>query len=400
MFSPYLWILSIGHLIVDLSQGALPILTPLMAESLNLSYFQVGVIVLAFTFSSAIIQPFFGVFSDRYRMPWLMPLGLFLSGLGLSLTGKINSYGLLLFVVLLSGIGIAGYHPEGSKLAHYVSKEERAGASMAIFSVGGNLGYGLGPILAVFVLSFAGLDTVHWIAVPGILSALLFMFFLPKFKAILADKMPVQKKEAVKKPVQTYPSRVAELVRLIIYVTIRSWIQSGLVYFIPFYFHGFEGVAKPEYLVSIFLIAGAVGTVLGGPFADRFGGRNGLLFSMAICLITIYPFLHLSGTFIPVFAFIAGAALISTFSTTVVFGQRLLPQNIGLASGLLLGFGVGMGSVGVTLLGAIADHAGLPFAMKVISILPILGLIFAFTLPDIRAGQTTIISEKAVHRQA
>lgn len=177
---------------------------------------------------------------------------------------------------------------------------------------------------------------------------------------------------------------------MLLYVTIRSWIQSGLVYFIPFYFPSFRGISDPEYIVSIFLIAGAVGTILGGPFADRFGGKNGLLVSMIVSLIAIYPFLHLNSTLIPVLAFIVGAALISTFSTTVVFGQRLLPNNIGLASGMLLGFGVGMGSIGVTLLGGIADHFGLPLTINIISLLPILGIILAVTLPDIRAREAVV----------
>ena len=380
--------LSFGHLVVDLSQGVLPILTPLLAQNFHLSYFQVGIVVLAFTFSSAIIQPVFGVLSDRYNMPWLMPLGLFLSGFGLALTGMVHSYGLLLFAVLLSGIGVAGYHPEGSKMAHFVGEESKAGSSMAIFSVGGNFGFGLGPMLAVFVLSFAGLGSIQGIMIPGALAAVIFMFLLPSFKRILAEQLTGQKKH--KEQTIKSSDRVGSLILLIMYVTIRSWIHSGLVYFIPFYFPGFKGIAEPEYLVSTFLIAGALGTVLGGPFADRFGGRNGLLASMIISLITVYPFLHLNGTLIPVFAFVVGMSLISTFSTTVVFGQRLLPNNIGLASGLLLGFGVGMGSIGVTLLGAIADRMGLPFTMNLISILPVLGIILAFTLPDVRAKGTVI----------
>ena len=109
---------------------------------------------------------------------------------------------------------------------------------------------------------------------------------------------------------------------------------------------------------------------------------------MGICLLSVYPFLHLSGISVPILAFLAGAALISTFSTTVVFGQRLLPNNIGLASGLLLGFGVGMGSIGVTLLGAVADRIGLLWTMNIISVLPILGLILAIVLPDIRTLET------------
>jgi len=385
LFNSYLWILSIGHLIVDLGQGVLPILTPLLAQSLNLSYFQIGTIALAFTFSSAIIQPVFGVLSDRYSMPWLMPLGLFLSGFGLALTGMVSSYGLLLLAVLLSGIGVAGYHPEGSKLAHFISKDGKAGSSMAIFSVGGNLGFGLGPMLAMFVLSFAGLDSIHGVMIPGVIAALVFLFLLPRFKSILAENLPKEKREKVQNINNN--SMAASLILLILYVTVRSWIHSGLVYFIPFYFPAFKGIAEPEYLVSTFLIAGAIGTVLGGPFADRFGGRNGLLVSMIISLISVYPFLHLNGTWAPILAFIVGASLISTFSTTVVFGQRLLPNHIGLASGLLLGFGIGMGSIGVTLLGAIADQVGLPFTMNIISMLPVLGILLALVLPDVRDSE-------------
>jgi len=396
LFNLYLWLLSLGHLIVDLTQGILPIITPLLAQSLELNYFQVGTIALAFTVSSAIVQPVFGVLSDRYSMPWLMPLGLFLSGLGLALTGIVNSYGLLLVVVFLSGIGVAGYHPEGSKLAHYVSIKGKAGSSMAVFSVGGNVGFALGPMLALFVLSFAGLNSIHWVMVPGVLGALIFLYLMPRFKKILAEKT-LQKKKDVKQSVSS-SNKVGSLILLLLYVITRSWIHAGLIYFIPFYFPAFKGITDPEYLISIFLVAGAVGTVIGGPFADRFGNRNGLLTSMAITLIALYPFLHLGGIFVPVLAFIVGAALISTFSTTIVFGQKLLPNNIGLASGLLLGFGVGMGSLGVTLLGAVADHFCLPFIMNIICFLPLLGVILAFTLPDDKFAEGAIRSEKGLEQ--
>lgn len=399
MFNPYLWILSIGHLIVDLGQGILPILTPLLAQSLNLSYFQIGTIALAFTLSSAIIQPVFGVLSDRYSMPWLMPLGLFLSGFGLALIGMVNSYQLLLFSVLLSGIGVAGYHPEGSKLAHFISEKRKAGSSMAIFSVGGNLGFGLGPMLAMFFLGINGLNSIYGVMIPGVLAALVFVFLLPKFKSILKENLPKGKKDKIDNSINS-KNRKASLVLLILFVTVRSWIHSGLVYFIPFYFPAFRGITEPEYLVSTFLIAGAVGTLLGGPFADRFGGRNGLLVSMTISLITIYPFLYLNGHWVSLLAFVVGASLISTFSTTVVFGQKLLPDNIGLASGLLLGFGVGMGSVGVTLLGAFADYAGLPATMNIISLLPIVGIALSFALPDDKNQQSTNRPEKTVQQEA
>lgn len=179
-------------------------------------------------------------------------------------------------------------------------------------------------------------------------------------------------------------TRKSSLFFLLLYVAVRSWVHAGLVYFIPFYFPGFKGVAEPEYLVSIFLIAGVIGTLLGGPFSDRFGGRKGLVISMIVSVLSVYPFIHLSGFFVPVFAFIAGTALVSTFSVTVVYGQRLLPDNIGLASGLVLGFAVGMGSIGVSVLGVIADHFGLPLVMNILGFLPAAGIVVALVLPDDR----------------
>jgi FSR family fosmidomycin resistance protein-like MFS transporter len=385
LFNPYIWLMSFGHMVVDATQGVLPIITPLLAEKLNLTFFQVGIIALASTFSSAIIQPVLGVLSDRYSMSWLMPLGLFVSGLGLSLAGVVNSYGLLLLVVMLSGIGVAGYHPEGSKLTYLVSEEDKAGISMSIFSVGGNLGLGIGPVMATFLLGFSGLDSIYGVLFPGLLASFVFLYLLPRFNRILKDHLHEEKIEEERidtKSNQKVKTKKFNLFFLLLYVAVRSWVHSGLVYFIPFYFPKFKGIAEPEYLVSIFLIAGVVGTLLGGPFSDRFGGRKGLLLSMVVSLLAVYPFMYFSGYWIPIFAFIAGTALVSTFSVTVVFGQRLLPDNIGLASGLVLGFAVGMGSIGVSVLGVVADHFGLPFVMNILCLLPLAGIAIAFVLPD------------------
>ncbi|NLP31232.1 MAG: MFS transporter [Clostridiales bacterium] len=402
MLNPYIYILSAGHLIVDLGQGILPIIMPLLTDKLNLSFLQVGVVALTFTFSSAIIQPVFGVLSDRFSMPWLMPLGLFLSGFGLALTGIISSYQLLLLAVLLSGIGVAGYHPEGSKLTHLVSKEGKAGTSMSIFSVGGNLGFGIGPMLAMFFLSFSGLKSITGVIIPGLVAAIVFLFLMPKFSRILKENSSKEKTKEVTEIISDdkKQSKKISLLFLIFYVVVRSWIHAGLIYFIPFYFPTFRGITEPEYLVSIFLIAGAIGTIIGGPFADRFGGRNGLVLSMIISLIGIFPFLYLGGKAISIFAFIVGASLISTFSITVVYGQKLLPNNIGLASGLVMGLGVGTGSVGVTLLGYIADLFGLPVAMNIISFLPILGLILAFVLPNDSPKRSGVKIKKVSEEEA
>lgn len=383
--------MSLGHVIADLGHGVLPIITPLLTEKLDLNFFQVGIIALAFTFSSAIIQPILGVLSDRYSMPWLMPLSIFLSGFGLALTGVVNSYGLLLFVILVGGIGVAGYHPEGSKMTHLMSEEEKAGASMAIFSVGGNVGFALGPMFAVFLLSFSGLKSILGFFIPGFLISLVFLYLSPRFNTIMKgyaeDRKEQEKLKAkVDQEVKT-KAKKGDLVLVLLYVAVRSWIHSGLVYFIPFYFPAYKGVTEPEYLMTILLIAGALGTLVGGPLTDRFGGRNCLLVSMVLSLATIYPFVYFNSYWITIFAFIAGAAIVSTFSITVVLGQRLLPGNVGLASGLVLGFAVGMGSIGVSILGLIADHTSLPFVMNILCIMPVAGIALAFLLPKDKADQ-------------
>lgn len=376
-------------MIADLGHGVLPLITPLLAQKLELTFFQVGIIALAFTFSSALIQPILGVLSDRYSMPWLMPLGIFLSGLGMALTGVVNSYWLLLIVILISGVGVAGYHPEGSKMTHLLSEDGKSGASMAIFSVGGNVGFALGPMFAVFLLSFSGLDSIYGFIFPCLLVALVFLYLSPRFNRIMKEYIIERKarEEVEAKDSRNEKTKIAGLLILMLYVAVRSWIQSGLVYFIPFYFPAFKGISEPEYLLTIFLVAGVAGTLIGGPFADRFGGRKGLLVSMAISLFAVFPFVHFSGHWISVCAFISGTAIISTFSITIVLAQRLMPGNVGLASGLVLGFAVGMGSIGVSILGLVADYAGLPFVMNILCVLPVAGIGLAFLLPKEKVVQ-------------
>lgn len=389
MLNPYIWLMSLGHLIADLGQGVLPLITPLLAQKLELTFFQVGIIALAFTFSSALIQPILGVLSDRYSMPWLMPLGIFLSGLGMALTGVVNSYWLLLLVILISGVGVAGYHPEGSKMTHLLSEDGKTGISMAIFSVGGNVGFALGPMFAVFLLGFSGLDSIYGFIIPCLLVALIFLYLSPRFNRIMKEYLKERKarEEVEAKDSRNGKTKIAGLLILLLYVAVRSWIQSGLVYFIPFYFPAFKGIPDPEYLLTIFLVAGVAGTLIGGPFADRFGGRKGLLLSMIISLFAVFPFVHFSGHWISVFAFISGTAIISTFSITIVLAQRLMPGNVGLASGLVLGFAVGMGSIGVSILGLVADYVGLSFVMNILCVLPVAGIGLAFLLPKEKVVQ-------------
>ncbi len=148
-----LFLLGFGHFAVDLNQGALPVLLPRLFLTYDLSYSLTGIIMLVFTMSSSVIQPLFGYYSDKKGALWLLPLSALVAGSGMAMMGLARSYYLILLAALVSGIGVAAYHPEGSKAAHFVSGSARATA-MSIFSVGGNLGFGLGSVVMAIFLAF------------------------------------------------------------------------------------------------------------------------------------------------------------------------------------------------------------------------------------------------------
>ena len=161
-------ILSVGHLVTDVNQGALPALLPFFKEALHLSYTTAGMILLFGNISSSVIQPAFGYLSDKKPQRWFLPLSPFVACLGMAISGFIDSYLLLLAIVVVTGIGIASFHPEAYKTAYSFTGDKKA-TGMSIFSVGGNLGMGLGPIFAVSLVTHLGLPGTLWMIVPGIL---------------------------------------------------------------------------------------------------------------------------------------------------------------------------------------------------------------------------------------
>src|SRR5437870_13289764 len=162
--------LSAGHLAVDFAAGALPALLPFFKDRFGLSYTLAAVLILASSISSSVIQPLFGFWSDRRGALWLLPAGVALAGIGIALAADAPSYWLVCVLVVVSGIGIAAYHPEGSKLAAYASGRKRA-SGMSLFSVGGNLGFALGPTVTTPLVLAFGLTGGLLLAVPCLLVA-------------------------------------------------------------------------------------------------------------------------------------------------------------------------------------------------------------------------------------
>ena len=379
--------LGTGHAITDINHGALPMILTFLQPVLILSQLQVGIVMMAFTLSSSIVQPIFGVLSDRFRAVWLIPLGCLLAGLGIAFSGLSPNYHLLLLAVLFSGLGAAAYHPEGSKFARFASGRRKA-SGMSLFSVGGNLGFAAGPILALFFYGLAGLNgTLGFLVLNGVMAVFLWAN-LPviagnpeaKGKPVLITERerPVEDTAGANLKKMSIP-----ILLLVLFVMIRSWIHLGLVTFLPQYYVHYlhQSEAYAAILSTVFLFAGVFGTLAGGPAADRWGLKNVIVGSMALLIPLLYLFIHLEGIWVTVVVALAGFAIISTFAVTVVLAQEMMPGNVGLASGLTLGFAIGMGGVGTTFLGWLADQWGLPAVFELMVLFPVIGLVIAFFLP-------------------
>jgi len=372
-------LLSLGHMVTDINQGALPVLLPFVKEALHISYTKSGLILLLANLTSSIIQPAFGHLSDRYPQGWFLPGGIFLASIAFSLTGFAWNYEVLVFLVILSGMGIASYHPEGYRTAHFFTGRRKA-TGMALFSVGGNLGFSLGPLMVTYVVTYWGLKGTGLFSIPGIVTVVLFLFSLKWLTSPIRSSALGQEGQVKSRSLS---GSGLGLVMLILAVTMRSWIQVGLMTYIPFYYINYlKGNAiYAGQLVFIFLMAGAVGTLVGGPLADRWGHKNFLLISMAVTFPLIVGFLKVSGWPIAIFLGLAGFVSVTSFSVTVVMAQEMLPGNIGVASGLMVGFAIGTGGIGVTLLGYLADLWGVPVALNAIGLMPLVGFLITCFIP-------------------
>ena len=372
-----LLLLSLSHMVTDLSQGALPILLPSLKTFLDLSYTQIGVIVLVQNVTSSIIQPLFGVITDKTSLPWLLPISVFLSGLGMAITGFMPTYGTVLLSVIIGGLGVAGFHPQASKSVHFVSSESLRGRSMGFFSVGGNLGMAFGAAFMMLLTTLpGGLHNTFWFVVPSSVTALMLWRYLNKVS-------PQSFHRSGKSAATTKSIRMAPLLVLLTFIFFRSTLHAGLSTYIPIYYVNYlnGSTVYAGYLLALFLFGGVFGTYIGAMLSDKFGRKTIITFSMAIVLPMVAAIPYTSGVTTMVLLVFTGFSLIASFATTLVLAQEMMPGYEGMASGLTIGLTIGLGGVGVTALGYIADIAGIPAVFQVLPLLPVLGGLLALFLP-------------------
>jgi FSR family fosmidomycin resistance protein-like MFS transporter len=373
-------LLALGHLVIDVNQGSLPAILPVLKATHALSYAEAGAIVLAANITSSIVQPLFGYLSDRSARRWLLPTSVFVTGIGLGLTGVAPGYGALLLLVVVMGLGVAAYHPEGYRTAASVAGDRRATA-LSWFSLGGNVGIALGPPLITALLTGIGIAGTLGMLLPTALAGALLVAALPFLSRPAGPAQARAATRGVNMP------RAMGL--LVLVVTLRSWAALGFTTFVPFYYIDHLG-ADPRLvgpLLFVFLGAGALGTVIAGPLADRWGPRPFMTWALLAAAPVGALFLLTGGLAAFVALGLFGAVLVSSFTVSVVLGQAYLPRHAGMASGLIVGLAIGAGGLGVALLGAIADRWGLPAVLWICALLPLAGFLAAFFLPAPRDRQ-------------
>ena len=371
-------LLAMGHLVADMNYSALPAMLPFLKEALSFSYAMAGTVMLVSNVASSVIQPGFGYLTDRKSILWFLPLGCIVSAWGMGFVGWASSYYQLLILVVFSGLGVAIYHPEGWRVANFFAGDKKA-TGMSIFAVGGNLGVALGPITAVFFIKHLGLKGSTLFVIPGTAAAAIFL--LSRFWGV--DTTSIKRKDSPKSAADSLRSAIYPMSLLLSMIMFRSWTHLGLITFIPFYYITYlkgDPMVVGDLLFA-FLGAGTIGTFLGGPVADRVGHKKVVLFSLAATCPLLVLFLLSSGFLAFFWLTLAGLILIVSFPVSMVMGQSFMPQNVGMASGLILGLSFGIGGLGASILGLFADLWGVPTTLWIIAFLPLGGLFVGAFIP-------------------
>jgi MFS transporter, FSR family, fosmidomycin resistance protein len=386
-------LLSISHVVDDLYQGAVPALVALLVLERHYSYTAATGITLAATILSSVVQPVFGLLADRHTMRWLVPSGLALAGVGIGLAGLGHSYAWTWTAVAVSGLGVAAYHPDASRLARVASGGTASG--MSWFALGGNLGFALGPTLTTSLLLATGLGGSPLLAAPALLTAGLLPLALRRGSRAPAEHPtpePSPAATAAAEPARTDgedDDAQADNWRAFGWLTsavmARSVLFFGLSALLALYLqhHLDASPTAASAALTLLLGTGAAATLLGGRLADRFGRvaviRLGYLMALPGLLgLLLAPNLALALTAVVVL----GVATYLPFSVQVTLGQDYLPRRIGTASGVTLGLAVSAGGLVVPLLGLLADHTDLRLALATLLTAPLTALLVTSQLHE------------------
>ncbi|HSQ41492.1 MAG TPA: MFS transporter [Fibrobacteraceae bacterium] len=372
--------LSFSHVVNDWYMNFLPATLPLLVLS-GLSVQRSALLMSIFTLTSSVIQPVFGYLVDRFHQNWLVYLGTAWMALLLSFTGVVHSYGLLVVLALFSGLGTAAFHPQASAMVARLGGTRKA-FWMGFFISMGNVGVALAPLLLVPYLQRYGLPATRYLFVPGFVAAFLVWLAIPQ-----NGGAPQIKKAPP--TLGNLKSALRPLLKILSVVSLRSWTYFSLISFLPL-FHKAKGIPLDSSgrLLFLMLATGAAGGLLGGYFWDKIRGKTRVNWLLVLTLALSSPLLMTyllspESTYSLIILGLAGALLLGSFSITVILAQDAVGQNAALASGLMLGLGIGIGGLGVGITGWAIDHWGAVPVLQGLVWLPFCAALLALSLKKV-----------------
>jgi MFS transporter, FSR family, fosmidomycin resistance protein len=380
--------LSGGHLAVDFASGSVPALIPFVTDRFQLSYALAAMLLLAATASSSLVQPLFGLWSDRRGALWLIPGGALLAAVGVGGAAVAPVYALVLVLVFLGGLGVAAFHPEGAKFAAYASGPKRA-SGMSYFNTGGNAGYALGAFATGQLVVWLGLVGGLVAMAPVVLAALALVRVVPRLSRLTVGRSGTSYHRT--------DDRRRAMALLSVVIALRSIAWFTLLAFVPLWMvsRGHSKAAGNR-LLFLMLLSGAVGTLLLGPVADRVGLRRTLVGTQALIAPLVLVFVYLGGVPGVLALMVVGVCVVGTFGVTMVLSQLYLPRHVGMASGLAVGLAMGIGGVAAVVLGAVADAVDLKTALTISALAPAFGIVACMRLPaPAPARENRVLAEPA-----
>lgn len=378
-----LFSISFAHLLNDLIQSIIPSVYPILKENYHLSFSQIGLITFAFQLTASLFQPFVGYYTDKHPKPFSQIYGMFFSLLGIVVLSIANSFYWILLSVCLIGTGSAIFHPESARISNMASGGKR-GLAQSIFQVGGNFGTALGPLLVALIVVPNSQKYILWF----VLAATIALGIISKIAFWYRDHllMRTAKSALVFQPHHLSKKVVNRSIAILLIVIFSKFFYSAcLSTYYTFYlidkFH--LSIKQAQFHMFIYLIAYAIGTILGGPLGDKFGRKYVIWFSVfgATPFALLLPYVNLFWT--DVLMVVIGIIISSAFPAILVYAQELIPKKLGMISGLFYGFAFGMGALGSALIGLLADHTSVHYVYFVCSFLPIIGVICYF-LPNLK----------------
>lgn len=375
----YSYLMMIAHLCDDLNQGALVAVIPFLVLHNGYSYAEVTALLLASNAASAIIQPLFGWLGDKKPRPWLMAAGIFLAGIGMAGVGVLPNYPLIMASAMLSGIGVAMFHPEGGRLGNLTAGEQK-GKGMSIFAVGGKLGFTFGPLVATAAITLWGLPGTLIFIIP---STLCTAILLSQNKALLSYSNPDKQSSDE----SLYQDNWVGFGFVMGAISCRSIMYYAFLSFIPLFlvYNLGQEEAFASSVISLFALVCAVGTIASGWAGQLLGAKKLIIVSYACVAIEVVIFAF-NGSLIVALILIAFLALTCDISypSAVAMGQSFVPHHLGMASGLSFGVMVCIGGLMTPVFGLIGDYFGLQVVMLCVTAIALLGIIITLFIPKNR----------------